>query len=166
MQSPIMSGIFSGIGMRMLSRCAWIFAFGLRSKTSSHISESRYLRVSVSSVLRCAFAQSIFCRTESNEPAMTRNHSSVESYPVRVNRDYLIGGIWWGIIFFGGALGLAWSAFKYFRSGQVVSGLCGVFLSLLCAVVGGALVSSIFSKDCPQCSCHGILTLPQTFSHV
>src|ERR1019366_9750385 len=71
MQSPIMSGIFSGIGMRMLSRCAWIFAFGLRSKTSSHISESRYLRVSVSSVLRCAFAHSIFCRTGASD-AMTK----------------------------------------------------------------------------------------------
>ena len=66
---------------------------------------------------------------------------------MKINRRYLAGGIWWGIVFGLAVVGLSRSVFDYLRSGQLIRGLLALFLALLCAVVGGALVVSVFSKD-------------------
>lgn len=66
---------------------------------------------------------------------------------MRLNRNYVAGGLWWAVVFGGTAIGAGVASVKAAYRGDIGYAAVALFVGVLCAVVGWMVVSSMFSTE-------------------
>jgi hypothetical protein len=65
---------------------------------------------------------------------------------MRINRSYLLGGVWWGFVFGCAVVGCARYFVVYTRAGNHAAALAAGLIGISCAVLGVILLGSVFNE--------------------